>query len=389
MLLKRLLPLLIFVGMAHNSYATIFRGMAALRGFKSSFVNSTASNTAQGFRSSLKAPKTMLKVGIASTAAAALWKYYGDRRVSSPYTINLMWINRGLAGEQKYIFPAKNEEELKEKYLDPIITWSELHPTNNVQVWFDSALTAQEAPQRTLEKIKEHTTNPVILKDVRDLSEVNNNAAVFSHKTPVYFRADLLRVMAALHTLSTTKADHFVYADFDVNPLSKQELFDKTTVEHLEKFGIVVAYNKCLDFENSFQIIGKNNKNLIEALQRTIVDLNIKRAYNALDDQFYNVSGRKDPQGPMKPLQQIVYDSYPAMFHYFYHLEGLGKLKLSNEKIYKYHEHGLAPFGLNQLCYEKPFLVIENEELKAKTTGMKIWMPTKKVDVPPASLNYD
>lgn len=390
MLFKRLIPLLILLGTAQNSHAMLARSVAALRNSSSTFVNATAdkaANLSSRF-SSLRPTKTLLQIGIATAATLGCLKAYCHDKENAPqYTINLMWINRSLQENQKYIFPAKDEDDLKEKYLTPILNWSKLHPDNTVQVWFDSSFTTQKAPLDTLNKIKEHTTKAIVLKDVRDIPEVKNNAKVFSNKTPVYFRADLLRVMAAVHTLSTHKADHFVYADFDVKPLSKQELFDKTTLQQLKEFGFVMAKDECSGFENSFQITSKHS-NLINAIKRTLIDLNIKRAHHALDGVFFDSSGMRDPQHPMKPLQQIVYSSYPSMFNYFCHLQGWGKLKLANGIMYDHQQHGLEPFGLYQL-HNAAKLVIYNSDLKEKITKKDILIPTKKVSAPPASLKYD
>ena len=64
------------------------------------------------------------------------------------------------------------------------------------------------------------------MRDIRLLRIVQEHCAVFSQDVPVYFRADLLRVAAAVEDLKTTGLKYFVYTDFDVETaFSKNQLF--------------------------------------------------------------------------------------------------------------------------------------------------------------------
>jgi hypothetical protein len=99
----------------------------------------------------------------------------------------------------------------------------------------------------------------------------------------------------------------------------------------------------------------------------------------------------------MEPLQQIVYDSYPAMFAYFYHLEGIGRLDImeidmdDNGRLRRMYEvydkeiHGLEYFGLRQLSHDYSFFYKGREYYVSRS---KI-VPTKKVPLPPAGHNYN
>ena len=350
------------------------------------------------------------------------------------YSINLMWINKSLNKDQLYIHPSKDEKELEKNFLSHIFKWAEANQDGVVNVWFDSAAIPAKAVDNTLILIKNYADKhpkmaPIGLRDVRKLSKVIENPKVFSgdevsiercfgegennycrkfkDRMPVYFRVDLLRPIIALHILSTTKeADYFVYADLDMEPLSQEQLFDDETMVNLGKYGIVMARGGWLGFENGFQIISNDNKHLFEAIEWALIQLNIERAYNALKGTFYNVS-HTQPRGSMEPLQQVVYDSYLSMFKYFYYLEGYGKLTVPKHipvevklpdgstrseikttyRDYDKDKDGLKPFGLEYLLSVMQF-TSDNKQFEEGSFG-KLWIPTKKVNLPPAGLEYN
>ena len=177
-----------------------------------------------------------------------------------------------------------------------------------------------------------------------------------------------------------------VYADLDIKPISKEELFDLKTLEYLKKFGIVMAsYHG--GFENGFQITNKHNKDGIAAIQRALIDINIQRTHEALQYKRH-----------ISP--KLIYDSYEKMFHYLYHLQGLGTLTLSDKcilddgkeygrAIYDHEKHGLEPFGkLASFSYrhsrDKCTLSFQPEfSYRADTK------PTKDVKYPQISMNYE
>jgi hypothetical protein len=133
---------------------------------------------------------------------------------------------------------------------------------------------------------------------------------------PVYFRVDLLRVIAAYRSLIHNENEYFVYADLDVMPLSEREIFDKKTKQKLKDFGIVMARDYMFNFENSFQITSKNDL-LLKAMKTVLIDVSI--------EQGIKREGYAD-------LAQAVFTNYPTMFHYFYHLQGWGRL-VSNSSL--------------------------------------------------------
>ena len=223
---------------------------------------------------------------------------YADQKGTSliphKYTINLMWVNRKLKKDQKYIYPVHGKLELHKKFLNHIYKWAEVNKKSTVYLWFDSLLTPHKAVKKTKKIISEYIEDrggknmaPIILRDVRSLPEVKKHPEVFSDKTPIFYRVDLLRVIAQVHDVSKEVTQNFVYSDLDIEPISKKEIFDVETLHKLEKFGIVMTYHPIwLGFENSFSIVGRNKK-LLEAMQYAMIDLNIQRGYNALQGKFY------------------------------------------------------------------------------------------------------
>lgn len=309
------------------------------------------------------------------------------------YSINVMWINKILDERRLYICPAENKDEAYKNLLNTVLGWASLNPESIVNIWFDSQMTTEEAVRKTSQlieemKVKNPNIAPVVLRDIRELPDVYNNADIFSHpEIPVYFRADLVRVIAALALLSEKVTNsYFVYADLDVKPLSQGDLFDDITQENLGKVGFVMAHDVSLGFENLFQIISNHKENLLHAMKQLIIELNIERAKYAVS---------KNTERAFNKLQQIVYDSYKHMFKYFLHLDGYGELsfiELDDTKIpYDINIHGLTPFGLDQAHdMDISFEYTSRDRSYASQENCRwVVLPTKEVAVTrPVSLNY-
>ena len=315
----------------------------------------------------------------------------------SPYSINLMRINKKMDERQKHVI-AKQDDIERIQYEPHIRSWAEKNPDAEINFWVDSRVTSDEAIQSFKYWIasQDKTRDHIILRDIRStLEEVkkDHQVEVFSDKMPVYFRADLLRVLVTMHVASEQKKGYVVYADLDVKPMNKEKLFDSQTVSKLDKYGMVVTHGGWLGFENSFHILNASDSVAMLALNRAIIEVNIARAQNALHGKFYNTSGRQ-PEGPIKPLTQVVYDSYPSLFKYLYHEKGLGKLQVcriedgvKHYEVYDYQKHGIKFFGLRQLNSNISFEPID-EEIKTGNTRKFIdsmYVPTKCIKVPPAA----
>ncbi len=352
---------------------------------------------------------------------------YPDAELARPqdrkYTVNLMWLNRELERNQQFIHPAANEEQLREKLLDPVIQWAINTQGGTVNLWFDSFMTPPEAVQRTRLIIDQLTEQqaysaPILLRDIRNLPEVQQNSEVFSAQTPVYFRVDLVRAIIEVNSIRTKETEAAVAADVDMQPLTCDQLFDSETIGNLEKNGIVMARGGHLGFENGFQIVSHHNPNLIEAMQHALIDLNIERGRSGLAGQIFGTNGKTPPYyDKMGPLKQIIYNSYPQMFQYFYHLEGRGELKIKYppERRGKYDKNtavlpsfrcydtlncshstsgntGLWPFNLHKASYSNDdnlFLRFTAVDKSIQDEWGGVLVPTKHVPLPPAGLEYD
>jgi len=313
------------------------------------------------------------------------------------YCINFMWVNRHNNPEQLYIFPAGSEQELKEKFLNNIYAWASLNKNSTIFIWYDGNFSSQAAIARTNAVIEadknKYVGAQIILKNVRTLPVVQDkhNQVVFAENVPVYFRVDLLRVIAAVYMVTEGKFQYFVYGDLDMKPLSEKELFDTETVGKLRKYGIVMAEGGSLGFEDGFYIISNQNKNLLEALNFVIIELSIIRAKAALEKRLTNASNRVTvPRTEV--LQQIIYDTYPSMFYYFFYLEKKGVLmnKMTNLP-YDKTKDGLNPFAPFQYPSSIQLeLLINNNKVDSFAYGIgKGLIPTKKVPLPEALLEYN
>lgn len=296
-----------------------------------------------------------------------------------PYNINLMWINKKKpVSAQDYIFPEK-------KHFATIEEWVERNPGITVNLWYDRKYTHESSIVNTEKEIAHKKyKNSVVLKNIRELKEVIKNPDVFSDKLPIYFRADLLRVVASLHEVSQNNL-YFIYADLDVQPMGKEQLFTSVAKSWLRKFGIVLGRDPGgFSYENQFFIMNSSNKHLLEAVQLTIIDLNIKRALWALENGYFlHQYGKKVPEDPYKPIEEVVYQSYQNMFKYFYWLLDIGSLTNTITKEPYKKEDGLEPFGIKQLI-DMPFYSTKG----ALDHEKKLKYPLMDIKAPPPIPKY-
>ncbi len=324
------------------------------------------------------------------------------------YSVNLFWVNHDLRDEQQYIYPNNDVAIVNNKLISPVVKWAELGNKDDsvVNLWFDSLYTPVQAIENTKllldEAMHGKVSAPIFLRDIRDLPEVQSNAFAFSNQAPVYFRADLARVVASIYDIEKKNVKFWVYADLDVTPLTAAELFDIETLAKLDKYNIVMTDGGCNsgNFENSFFIIKEGNANFDKAMQTMLVDLNIIRMKNLFNDpeNFYTY---RRPR--VNAFAQMVYDTYQEMFAYFYHLEGYSKLEIKNHitgpaetdawgrkmypiidcqlEPYTISEHGLKHFGPN--ADSRPY-----DSWTIDTNPWDIGIPKKKIAKPAPSYDY-
>lgn len=222
--------------------------------------------------------------------------------------------------------------------------------------------------------------NQVVFKDLRNFPEVQKNPEVFSPQVPVYFRVDLLRVIAAYNVVKKAAEEgrrhYFVYADIDVTSMSKEEIFDASTLMDLQRYGILMAQGGGNDdhFENSFQIWSTRKPNLLVAAQQAIINPSIRQAKNYL-------KGLKE-KGNMLPIEESVYKLYPSMFRFFYHLEGWGEAS-EVEKLpdgqYRIPRSLSLKIKDHELILNK-FIDPDDPEIVLDT----LYIPRKIIDAPPS-----
>jgi|ERR1700733_465773 len=310
------------------------------------------------------------------------------------YSINLMWINRQAYANQEYIYPATKENNFGKEFLDTTLKWAKQNPEGTINLWFDSLLTTKEAIQNTQECINQeilkchNRISKIELKDIRQLTRVHKNPEIFSTEIPVYFRADLSRAIVAEEMIRQNKNSYFVYADFDVKPMTKIQLFDRKTLDLLNKYNFVMAKtaNK-LGFENGFQIFTYNEK-LLKAMRLMLIKANILRAHTFLEE----AKEKEDPNSILNNarvwkiqeigFQENVFYSYPLMYTYFCQLQNTGSLMLSKSNT-SYNKDRDDKDVLNNyakiiMCHSSALVHMSNFP-----------MPTKQVSVPPTTSAYN
>lgn len=324
-----------------------------------------------------------------------------------------MWIYRSGPEERTagYIFPSQHE---RVPIADRIFDWAQKNPNAPINFWYDPVFVSEEEVENTQtlfrkmnEDLSRKPSNKISLSNLRQIPLVRDKSysEVFSKATPTYFRADTLRLIATLHTLESCPqfADcYFVYSDLDVKPMDKAELFDDETLDNLNKFGLVFARDGLqYDMENSFHIVSKHKENLLWALENSLIKVNLERAKHALKGSLVNAVHLHRNQPQAQALSQIIYDSIPYMMMVYYHLEGLGKLKLLQKKVnrdsghfswqvsdYSHDPNSIEPFGTNKpyAQFEASFEVLPSSlyELIWDEEKSRIKIPTKKVFAPPA-----
>ena len=309
------------------------------------------------------------------------------------YNLNLMWINKTLKEEQQGIHPENDT------FIETIVNWAKGNQRSVVNVWFDGELTSKESVEHTqslLDKRRNHSMARIALRDIRSLQLVQENPDVFSDpRMPVYFRADLARALVLDAMIKDNPHQYSIYSDLDIKPLAKYRLFDKATLENLKKYGLVMAAHKTYYIENGFQIMSNHQPNLIKAHKTAIIDVNIARAHNAINDTAcLSDRDRKYGMTPLNTIGQEVYNSYQPMFEYFYTLEGQGRCVLKCDNTdYDPDKDGLEAFGVQkksnaQYTFKPTTQECMDNKNKPYYKDKQLKMPRKEVNYPPLSGQY-
>lgn len=265
--------------------------------------------------------------------------------------------------------------------------------------------TSADAAQNTMDlMVRTPGTENIRLRDIRELSLVAENPRVFSSEIPVYFRVDLARAILLHDLVKNGESTYAVYGDLDMLPMSEAELFDEETVDNLKSFGLVMAKGGTgCGFENGFQITSHHNINMLNAINFAIIKQNIERGKIALEQGYFAVDGFHDggfkengyriggrQTTPMCGLQQIVYESYPNMFEYFYALDNCFKIDTCLMKGIDIkdvtHEHlGLSYINLRAISLAIPL----EELLKIVNHNGLLKIPSKHVSLPGSAHKFN
>ncbi len=249
------------------------------------------------------------------------------------YSINLMWINQELDLAQHLIFPAKIASNLKQTTVQTILDWAVKNPTSRVNIWFDSQFTTKQAIKNTQNLLDQAIVKyPKIagikLKDVRKLKIVQQHPEFFTGQIPLYFRVDLMRVIAIAQTLNKKHDLYFVYSDLDIKPLKTAQIFDGPSIKLLNQHHFVIAQaNNTVGFENGFKIF-KYDKNLINGLQVKIIEPCLLSAAKFLKEPDMASNHEKRAY-----FQETVFRAYPDLFNYLAKTNNQPNLKIPTKKI--------------------------------------------------------
>jgi len=165
-----------------------------------------------------------------------------------------------------------------------------------VNLWIYRTQATDRAIEDMLNELKQKWNPrmaPILLREIAELPIVQGHSRVLwfdlqgqGKGFPVRWQTDLVCVIAAYHTLMEGETKQFVCTDFLVEPQDQSDLFDKQTVQNLEKFGVVMAYGSTesgkdvrgsFGFENTFYIMTARPE-VFEAIKMAIIDLSLARA---------------------------------------------------------------------------------------------------------------
>lgn len=306
------------------------------------------------------------------------------------YIINLIWLNKDIFNSDTTIFNSDKVEQC-------INLWLEQKHNIIIHVWYDSMLVKQTGLMAIKNKYKDKFVKFV---DIHELETVEKYPFAFmsygEKKIPLYFRVDILKLIIMVYCIEIKKCKYAVIPDIDMIPINKIELFDKETVTNLETIGLVCARGGIDGYENGFNIIS-DNKYCLEAINYIGIYLNILRCELLSNDirSFIKNSPiflfETDKNPIIRCLEQIIYDTYTVIIRYIIHLNGTKLLYIKSDEdclydfnykdiikpdyeIYNKFKHGVMPFGINH---------------KILRWQLNYVPPTKIVQIPPASLNYD
>lgn len=327
-----------------------------------------------------------------------------DLEMPESYSINLLWVNKTLKINQRFLSSSENEEGLKKGLLIPAIKWAMANPTATINLWYDGEFVTKDALQNTqivLNKLmQEQNVENIEIKNVRGIPVVRNNPDIFSDQIPIYFRVDLLKPIIIVYSIENENKDSAIYTDLQVGDLrancdrmTKEELFKPSVMKKLNSHALIFATTgkKSKFQENQFLQLIKN-ENMIEAIKVAIINANILRAVSALNDRTYRTNFIPELSRAVYP--NILHDAYA----YFDFLSQKKQVKIQPDIVglgnshdpwidYNPKIHGYIPFGNIRNPSSSSTLIWDQEhELLASRESVSnldfnLTGPSRKVDV--------
>jgi hypothetical protein len=235
--------------------------------------------------------------------------------------INLMWLNRDVG--------TSITDRVRPDPKQVAKSWFSKNPEDSTavffwydssKIWMDKDTVSEHEKNGFLDVLSENEKNRFSLRDMQELESVKNNPDLFG-RTPIYLQADVLRFLLAKELIDTKQCETVLYADLNVEPQNRQDLFDDRTIEFLNEYGFVNLRHRAAEhstggyngFENKMLIMQKNDY-LWQAFDVALIEPlkeGVKRYSKNLDK-----------------MNQKVYGQIPILFAYILSLKG--RLTLEN-----------------------------------------------------------
>lgn len=205
--------------------------------------------------------------------------------------INLSWIFKSKSDSNgDFVFPIifnRQTSLLKGTYEEidlfkKVEDWAQRNPETQINIWCDLSLVRPGALDNTMARFAElGIASQIKIIDINE--ELSRYKDLLSPTLGVYFRTDIVRILATHATLQKIPANEilfFAYFDLAIDAINLVDLYEgaasdkNITADLINKYGIVVGKSHHEDpYENSFHIMS-NRENLLFALENAIIKKN-------------------------------------------------------------------------------------------------------------------
>jgi hypothetical protein len=326
-----------------------------------------------------------LRYGVIPPSAECASNKVPETRFTIPmprsYSINLMWINKTLKTDQKYISTSKDKKTLNAELIDPILKWALANPEAEVNLWYDSMHATKEQVHDTQnelsEQLEESGIKNVRLRDVREIPIVKANPDAFSDQIPIYHRVDLFKPIILVHSIESEKRDSAIFTDLEVgnqrvskDRMGKNELFKPSVMKKVSKYGLILNKGGISEkgrAENQFlQLV--DNPRMISSIKHAIINTNLARTEYALNHPD------KELWVPELEAGSVYISTQQDVFNYYNSTSSGNTIKVRPDVLglgtpsdpwidYRPEEHGYTPFGNGFMPrMHSPFVITQDGE---------------------------